>query len=52
LEEAGRRLDAERITILGSSVTALGVLRGIEACVQFKLNRKDLEGLTVALQVI
>ncbi len=33
-----------------SPMTALGVLRGIEACVQFKLNRKDLEGLTVALQ--
>ena len=30
--------------------TALGVLRGIQACVQFKLNRDSLDGIRVAIQ--
>lgn len=30
--------------------TAQGVFRGIEAAVEFKMGRKDLEGLTVAIQ--
>lgn len=33
-----------------SPLTALGVLRGIEAAVKFKLNRDSLEGIHVALQ--
>jgi leucine dehydrogenase len=33
-----------------SPFTALGVRRGIEACVQHKLGRSDLEGLRVAVQ--
>ncbi|MCA8972903.1 MAG: leucine dehydrogenase, partial [Planctomycetes bacterium] len=33
-----------------SPFTALGVRRGIEACVQFKLDRKSLEGVHVAIQ--
>ena len=33
-----------------SPKTALGVFRGIEAAVQFKLDRADLRGLTVAVQ--
>ncbi len=33
-----------------SPYTAMGVLRGIEAAVKFKLNRDDLEGLHVAIQ--
>lgn len=33
-----------------SPFTALGVRRGIEACVKFKLNRDSLEGVHVAVQ--
>lgn len=33
-----------------SPFTALGVRRGIEACVKFKLGRNDLEGVHVAVQ--
>ncbi|MEO7112645.1 MAG: Glu/Leu/Phe/Val dehydrogenase dimerization domain-containing protein [Polyangiaceae bacterium] len=33
-----------------SPFTALGVRRGIEACVQHKLNKKDLKGVHVAVQ--
>jgi len=33
-----------------SPFTALGVRRGIEACVKFKLNRASLEGVHVAVQ--
>ena len=33
-----------------SPLTALGVLRGIEAAVQFKLNRNSLDGVHVAIQ--
>lgn len=33
-----------------SPFTALGVRRGLEACVKIKLNRDDLEGLHVAIQ--
>jgi leucine dehydrogenase len=35
-----------------SPFTALGVRRGIEACVQWKLGRKDLAGVHVAVQGI
>lgn len=33
-----------------SPLTALGILRGIEACVQFQLQRNSLTGLHVAIQ--
>jgi len=42
--------DAQHGTADPSSFTAFGVRRGIEAAVQFKLGRKDLDGVHVAIQ--